>query len=123
MARIGLYDGYKRAKVAAATRAVKRRARDIKAEIMTDDVEMRRRRAAYRASHRGTKEMDWILGRFAEAALPQMAGARLAAFEELLALPDPTLQDMVMDAGPVGDGEIGALIADIRGFHGLGGAS
>ena len=39
---------------------------------MTDDAETRRRRAAYRACHRGTKEMDWILGRFAEAALPAM---------------------------------------------------
>ena len=29
---------------------------------MPDDLEMRRRRAAYRASHRGTKEMDIILG-------------------------------------------------------------
>ena len=40
---------------------------------MTDDVETRRRRAAYRASHRGTKEMDWMLGRYAERALPGVA--------------------------------------------------
>ncbi|TMJ66522.1 MAG: succinate dehydrogenase assembly factor 2, partial [Alphaproteobacteria bacterium] len=39
---------------------------------MTDDVERRRRRAVYRACHRGTKEMDWILGRFAQAALADM---------------------------------------------------
>ena len=37
---------------------------------MPDDLEMRRRRAAYRASHRGTKEMDIILGRYAEAGCP-----------------------------------------------------
>ena len=70
---------------------------------MTDDAETRRRRAAYRASHRGTKEMDWVLGRFAEQALADMAGARLAAFEELLELPDPVLHEMVMDGVPVAD--------------------
>ena len=43
---------------------------------MTDDVAIRRRRAAYRASHRGTKEMDLILGRYAVARLPDMTAAR-----------------------------------------------
>ena len=41
---------------------------------MTDDIEIRRRRAAYRACHRGTKEMDVVLGRFAQARLAAMAG-------------------------------------------------
>ena len=90
---------------------------------MTDDVETRRRRAAYRASHRGTKEMDWVLGRFAEHALTRMASERLAAFEELLSLPDPVLQEMVMDAEPVADAGIAALVADIRAFHGLEGGA
>ncbi len=58
---------------------------------MPDDLEMRRRRAAYRASHRGTKEMDIILGRYAEARLGAMAGEELSAFERFLALPDPLL--------------------------------
>ena len=43
------------------------RARLSKPILMTDDVERRRRRAVYRACHRGTKEMDWILGRFRAA--------------------------------------------------------
>jgi antitoxin CptB len=89
--------------------------------FMTDAAETRRRRAAYRATHRGTKEMDWALGRFAEQALAGMVGARLAAFEELLELPDPVLNEMVMDGVPVADEEIAALIAEIRAFHGLGG--
>jgi len=91
--------------------------------FMTDDAETRRRRAAYRAAHRGTKEMDWVLGRFAEQALADMEGARLAAFEELLELPDPALHQMVMDGVPVADQGLAALIAEIRAFHGLGGAT
>ena len=57
-------------------------------DIDTQDIDSRRRRAAYRASHRGTKEMDWILGRFADAALPT-AGGDAGSSRRLLALPDP----------------------------------
>jgi antitoxin CptB len=87
---------------------------------MTDDAETRRRRAGYRASHRGTKEMDWVIGRFAEQALADMTAERLTAFEGLLGLPDPVLHEMVMDGVPVADDSIAALVAEIRAFHGLG---
>jgi antitoxin CptB len=86
---------------------------------MTDDLETRRRRAVYRATHRGTKEMDWILGRYAMAQLAAMQPAQLAAFEELLALPDPVLQDMIFEPGVFPQGEFSQLIGKLRVFHGL----
>ena len=73
--------------------------------LPTDDIEVRRRRAAYRAGHRGTKEMDWLLGRYAEAVLPALPVAELAAFEELLALPDPDSAAGAASAPPVGAAE------------------
>jgi antitoxin CptB len=88
--------------------------------MTNDDLETRRRRAAYRATRRGSKEMDLTIGRFAEAALPSMAGARLAAFERLLALPDPELQGMVWHPEANGAGEFAELIAELRAFYGLG---
>ena len=88
---------------------------------MTDDVERRRRRAAYRACHRGTKEMDWIVGRFAQAALPAMSADGLDLFERLLALPDPDLQDMVLHPEIAPAGEFAELVAAMRAFNGLGG--
>jgi antitoxin CptB len=84
-----------------------------------DELQVRRRRAAYRATHRGTKEMDITLGRFAEARLDSMSGARLDAFERLLALPDPQLREMVWHPKACG-GEFAGLIAELRAFHGLG---
>ena len=81
---------------------------------MTDDVETRRRRAAYRASHRGTKEMDWILGRFAQAALGDMSADGLGLFERLLALPDPDLQDMILHPEIAPAGEFADLIAALE---------
>ena len=78
---------------------------------MTDDVDTRRRRAVYRACHRGTKEMDWMLGRFAQAALGGMPVDRLDQFERLLALPDPDLQDMILHPELAPGGEFADLIA------------
>jgi antitoxin CptB len=87
---------------------------------MADDIDSRRRRAAYRASHRGTKEMDWVLGRFAQAALGAMSGEALSLFERLLALPDPDLRDMILPPQTAPPAEFAELIAAVRTFHGLG---
>lgn len=84
---------------------------------MSDDLDMRRRRAAYRASHRGTKEMDFILGRYAEAHLPAMSPAELSQFEQLLALPDPLLAEWFAHGNATP--ELAHWIGALRTFHGL----
>jgi antitoxin CptB len=88
---------------------------------MTDDIEIRRRRAAYRACHRGTKEMDLILGRFAVARLPDMTAAELDDFERLLALPDPLLTQWFSQAGGPEETAFAGLIVALRNYHGLAG--
>jgi antitoxin CptB len=84
---------------------------------MTDDMEIRRRRAAYRASHRGTKEMDFILGRYAEAHLAGMTPEKLSEFEQLLAVPDPVLAEWFAQGS--GTPEMAHWIAALRSYHGL----
>lgn len=79
--------------------------------------EIRIKRAAYRANHRGTKELDFLLGRFAEAALPKMSEAELDAFEELLALPDPQIDAWIKGAEP--PPAVAGLVSRIRQHHGL----
>jgi antitoxin CptB len=86
---------------------------------MTDDVESRRRRAAFRATHRGNKEMDWLIGRFAQARLAAMSLESLTAFERLLSIPDPHLYDMIVHPEVAPAGEHTPLIAELRVFHGL----
>jgi antitoxin CptB len=86
---------------------------------MTDDVESRRRRASYRATHRGNKEMDWLIGRFAQARLAQMSLEALAAFERLLLVSDTTLYDMIMHPEAAPAGEHVDLVGQLRAFHGL----
>jgi antitoxin CptB len=86
---------------------------------MTDDVESRRRRAVFRATHRGNKEMDWLIGRFARARLTDMSTEALARFERLLLIPDPNLYDMILHPEVAPAGEHAPLIAELRTFHGL----
>lgn len=87
------------------------------------DIDLRRKRARYRAGHRGTKELDILLGRYAEARLDGMKTPELDAFETLLALPDPEIEDWLREqpAGPPPSLELAGLVNDLRGFHGLSG--
>ena len=48
-----------------------------------EDIAMRRKKLRYRAWHRGTKEMDLILGPFADAHADAMDGAQLDRLEYL----------------------------------------
>lgn len=86
---------------------------------MSDDLEMRRRRAAYRASHRGTKEMDLILGRFADAHLAGMGAEEMSNFERLIALPDPVLTQWFSQDETPAEPQFAELIVAMRAFHGL----
>ncbi len=88
---------------------------------MTDDIEIRRRRAAYRACHRGTKEMDLVLGRFAQARLAGMTAQELDDFERLLALPDPLLTQWFQQGREPEEAAFAALIGALRSDQGLAG--
>src|SRR4051794_15146948 len=55
------------------------------------DLDPRRRRILFRAWHRGIREMDLILGRFADAAIDALSEPELDAFEQLIEVPDRDL--------------------------------
>ena len=56
-----------------------------------DCVEHRRKKLLYRATYRGFKEADILIGAFARAHLPEMDEAGLEEFEALLAMNDRDL--------------------------------
>jgi antitoxin CptB len=58
---------------------------------MGEDLETARKRLAMRAWRRGTKEMDLILGAYADAHLAGMGAAELATFDSLLSENDQDL--------------------------------
>ena len=59
-------------------------------------LDIRRRKILFRAWHRGTREMDLLMGRFADAALAGMSDAELDEFERLIEVPDPDLFRWIM---------------------------
>ncbi len=84
---------------------------------MEEDRVARLRRLRYRAGRRGTREMDLLLGRFADHALDGMNERELGEFEELLGYPDPLLHAWITGqaGGPAGGHE--HMITRIRLFH------
>ncbi len=86
---------------------------------MSSDLGMRRRRALWRATHRGSKEMDFLLGRFAEYSLDSMNASEIALFERLIEAPDPAIESCVLEGVSLGEPELDELIERLRRFHGL----
>jgi antitoxin CptB len=66
-----------------------------------DDLELLRRRLRYRAWHRGMREMDLVLGRFADAELARLNAGELAQLEALMQVPDPDLFDWIVGQASV----------------------
>lgn len=72
---------------------------------------------AFRAWHRGTREMDLILGRFADAELAGFDQTDLDLFEALLEWPDPDLYDWVTGETRPPAVVDSPLFARLRAFH------
>jgi antitoxin CptB len=65
------------------------------------ELEKTRKRLHFRAWHRGTKESDLLLGRFADQNLASMSLEDLADFEQILDRIDPELIDWLTGREPV----------------------
>ena len=77
-----------------------------------ETVEARLKRMQMRSWRRGTKEMDLVLGPYAEAHLAAMAQARLALYDRLLEENDQDLLAWVLGQAPA-PADLKELIAEI----------
>ena len=59
--------------------------------LSSDGLDLRRRKLLFHAWHRGMRETDLILGRFADATVAQLTNAELTQFEHLMEVPDREL--------------------------------
>ena len=62
----------------------------------TETTENRRKRLRFRSWHRGTKEMDLLIGSFADAHLSAFDSNQLDRFEALLDVPEPVVYDWIL---------------------------
>jgi len=84
---------------------------------MSETHETRLKRLMMRSSRRGIKEMDIILGRYAERHLAALDGARLDIYEVLLEENDHDLYQWVTGQRPAPE-PFADLIAEIAAFAG-----
>jgi antitoxin CptB len=57
----------------------------------SDGLDLRRRKLLFRAWHRGTREMELILGRFADQWMSRLTNSDLDEYERLMEVPDREL--------------------------------
>ena len=77
----------------------------------------RRKRLLFRCWHRGTREMDLILGRFADAEIVTMRDDELAELERLIELPDPDLYAALIGDKPLDPEHASPLFDRIKAFR------
>ena len=86
-------------------------------QISSEGLDERRRRLLFRSWHRGIREMDFVLGRFADAHIANLSDAELDEYERWLLLPDQQIYSWVngQQAAPA---EVDtALFGKLRAFH------
>ncbi len=83
----------------------------------SDGLDDRRKRMLFRAWHRGMREMDIIMGKFADAEIGAMSDADLDVFERLSEMPDPELYNWIANNADVPQEHDTALLRRLRAFH------
>lgn len=84
---------------------------------MDQGLDKRRKRIRFRSWHRGTKEMDLLMGTFADRHLSALDAGQLDRFEALLDLPEPVLYNWIVgrDApDPAYDHDIMTLLRNLK---------
>src|SRR6202020_2697473 len=77
----------------------------------------RRKRLLFRCWHRGTREMDLILGRFADAEIATLSDDELAQLEHLIEVPDPDLYAALTGNAPLAPEYASRLFDRIKSFR------
>ncbi len=75
----------------------------------------REKRLIYRSWHRGTKELDLLLGPFADAEMAALSDQDLDAYEVLLEVPEPLLYDLLVGKASAAELETPVLITPVLG--------
>jgi antitoxin CptB len=85
--------------------------------ISSDGLDARRRKLLFRSWHRGMREMDLIMGGFADARVAELNERDLAEFERLIDVPDRDLLAWITGEEAVPPDFDSALLRDMRDFH------
>jgi antitoxin CptB len=85
-------------------------------ELAEDNISITRKRLIFRSWHRGTREIDMLLGKFADAHIPQFDAAQLAAYDRFLNNSDPDIFNWITGQEPVPPAEDNAVVSLLLNF-------
>ncbi len=60
-----------------------------------ETIDKKRKRLIFRSWHRGTREMDIIMGSFADKHVLAFTSEQLDTYDEILSIPDPDIYDWI----------------------------
>ena len=83
----------------------------------SDGLGERQRRLLFRSWHRGIRETDLLLGRFADAWIGEMSDAELDEYERLLEVPDHDIYGWVTGELDIPQEYRSDLLSRIASFH------
>ena len=83
----------------------------------SEGLDIRRKRLLFRCWRRGTREMDLILGRFADAEIAGLGDDELSELERLIDVPDPDLYAALIGDRPIAAEYAGALFDRLKAFR------
>lgn len=83
----------------------------------SDGLDDRRKRLLFRCWHRGTREMDLILGRFADKEIASLTDGELAELERLIEVPDPDLYAALIGERDLPPADRSALFDRLKAFR------
>jgi antitoxin CptB len=83
----------------------------------SEGLDDRRKRLLFRCWHRGTREMDLILGRFADAEITGLTDEELTQFERLIEVPEPDLYAALTAGAPLPPHDGHPLFSRIKSFR------
>lgn len=84
---------------------------------MTGDCDSMRRKLIFRSWHRGTREMDLLLGRFADQKVRDFDVAMLQLYGDFLEESDPDIYDWVCGRSAPPDPKFDSLVVLLSEFH------
>jgi len=82
-----------------------------------DNLSNRQKKLLFRAWHRGTREADLMVGRFAQVYVPTLDEAGLDIFEEFLDENDPDIFDWISGRTPIPMLPITPLLQDMHDYY------
>jgi antitoxin CptB len=83
----------------------------------SDGLDPRRRKLLFRSWHRGMREIDLVMGKFADAEISRLTETELEEYERLVELPDGELLAWITGEQAIPAQHDGAVLRRLRAFH------